>query len=103
MYPRHLLTSHFWTLQQRQEFAIVMLKTRLEYNRKVFRALQTKLDKIITHDLYDQWSYILGQLGSGRHPNPNEIIAVKELFSQSPYNTTSLTHTHVVSDRDLTF
>lgn len=44
MYPRHLLTYHFWNLQQRVEFQELFLKERTSYNRKIFRLMQSKLE-----------------------------------------------------------
>lgn len=104
MYPRHLLTSHFWTLQQRNEFAIIKMKSRLEYNLGVLRYLQAKLSECKqTDELYDKWKHILGQLGSGTHPTSTEILAAKDVFARPPYNTRSLGSTHVVIDRRFIF
>lgn len=97
MYPRLLLTSHFWTLQQRNEFAIIFLRNRLEYNRSVLRLLQAKKKQIKNDDLYANWQQVLGQLGSGLHPTANEIVAIKDLFRRPPYSTNSLGSIHIVS------
>lgn len=97
MYPRYFLTHHFWTLQQRSEFAVMNLRDRLSHNLPVFRALQSKLSSLKNDRHYDQWDEILGKLGSGVHPTANEIISVKDLFSEAPYKTTSLNYTHIVS------
>lgn len=97
MYPRHFLTQHFWTLQQRSEFAVMNLRDRLAYNRSVFRKLQNKLETLKNDRHYDQWAEILGKLGSGVHPTTQEIINIKGLFAEPPYKTTSLSYPHVVS------
>lgn len=97
MYPRYFLTHHFWTLQQRSEFAVINLRDRLLYNRNVFRDLQSKLEQVKNDDQYEQWSSILGKLGSGLHPTIDEILSVEKLFTEPPYNTKSLNYTHVVS------
>lgn len=97
MYPRKLLTYHFWTLQQRSEFAVINLSDRLSYNRKVFRSLQAKLPQIKNDKNYVKWKHILGLIGSGLHPSAEEIISVKELFAEVPYKTKSLSYAHIVS------
>lgn len=97
MYPRKLLTSHFWTLQQRNEFAILCIKERIAYNRRVFRFLQEKLPILKNDRHYEQWRHILGLLGSGKHPTAHELLAIKDLFAEAPYKTRSLPYTHVVS------
>lgn len=98
MYPRFFLTHHFWTLQQRSEFAVINLRERLVHNRAIFRALQSKLTSLTDDKHYEQWKEILGKLGSGVHPTADEIIAVKQLFAESPYKTRSLSYTHIVSE-----
>lgn len=96
MYPRHFLTHHFWTLQQRSEFAVLNLRDRLSHNRPLLRHLQSSMSTLKNDRHYEQWRDILGKLGSGRHPTADEIIGVKELFSEAPYKTRSLSYTHVV-------
>lgn len=103
MYPRLFLTSHFWTLQQRNEFAITILKNRLEYNRCVFRLLQAKLKQIKNDNLYEKWQSLLGQLGSGLHPTSQDILVIRDLFERAPYNTRSLGSTHVVGNISIIF
>lgn len=97
MYPRYFLTSHFWTLQQKSEFAVMNLRDRLSHNRPVFRAIQSKLSSLKNDRHYDQWAEILGKLGSGVHPTVDEILSVKELFAEAPYKTSSLNYAHIVS------
>lgn len=99
-YPRYFLTHHFWTLQQRSEFAVMNLRDRLTYNRFVFRDLQSKLSTLKNDRHYEQWRDILGKLGSGLHPTTDDIINVRELFSEPPYKSGSLSYAHIVSELD---
>lgn len=46
MFPRKLLTYHFWSLQQRSEFALMDLKRRLISYRPVLRCMQARLRTI---------------------------------------------------------
>lgn len=94
MYPRHLLTSHFWSLQQRVEFQELFLKERTKYNKKIFRKLQENLDA--THK---EFNYVLGLLGSGTHPTADEILSVQDIFKDAPYRINSLSSSHLVSAR----
>ncbi|KAJ8932599.1 hypothetical protein NQ318_023381 [Aromia moschata] len=80
MFPRYLLCSHFYTLQQKSEFGLIALKQRLNHNRPVFRHLQSQLGFLKCHELHDAWSTVLGKLGSGLQPSPEEILRCKELF-----------------------
>lgn len=94
MFPRTFLTSHFWTLQQRASFQEDALRERITYNRKVFRCMQTKLEKLPSHD-YQRMGYVLGLLGSGTHPTAQDIIEIKDIFEKPPFNLHSLTAKHL--------
>lgn len=94
MYPRHLLTSHFWSIQQRVEFQELFLKERTSYNRKIFRLLQSKLEATHLSGYYKTWNYVLGLLGSGTHPSAEEILSVKQIFNETPYHIESLSSSH---------
>lgn len=98
MYPRHFLTHHFWTLQQRSEFAVINLRDRLVYNRPVLRHLQSNMSTLKNDRHYERWRDILGKLGSGLHPSVEDIIRVNELFAEPPYKMKSLGYTHIVSE-----
>lgn len=95
MYPRHLLTSHFWSIQQKNEFQELFLKERTSHNRKILRVLQSKLDATRLSSCHKKWNYVLGLLGSGTHPTAEEILSVQEIFNESPYNIETLTSSHL--------
>lgn len=96
MYPRHLLTSHFWSLQQRVEFQELFLKERTAHNKNIFRRLQVCLDETNRSPFHKEFNYLLGLLGSGTHPNAEEILMVKEIFNHPPYSLSSLSSSHLV-------
>lgn len=98
MYPRHLLTSHFWNLQQRIEFQELYLKDRTAYNRKLFRKLQENLGATQRLPYHKEFNYVLGLLGSGTHPSAEEILAVRDIFDAAPYDLNSLSSSHLVSN-----
>lgn len=104
MYPRLLLTQHFWSTEQRSEFNQYYLKDRLTYTRKVFRCLQEKLELIIPENKnHSKWTYILGLLGSGVHPTSEEILLVRRIFTEYPYHLDSLSSKHLVFLKKLYF
>lgn len=97
MYPRTFLTSHFWSIQQKVDFAQLDLKQRLQYNRRVFRCMQAKLDAMrkSKDPQFGKVSYILGLLGSGLHPTAAEILDVKDLFTRAPFGLRHLSSVHL--------
>lgn len=95
LFPRYFLSSHFWSLQQRIDFALSHHKKRLYNYRPVFRHLQAKLSTINDSDLKVKWANILHQVGSGVHPPVSEILDVKPLFVNEPYNLRTLSSSHL--------
>lgn len=94
-FPRQLLTSHFWSLQQRAEFSMMEQKQRLRHNKPVFRSLQFQLEKVEDHPLFDKWSYCIRLLGSGLHPTPLQLVECKQLFAEYPYHLSQLYSSHL--------
>lgn len=94
-----MLSSHFWSIQQRAEFSTQELKERLKYNKPVFRSIQAKLDSIPDVDIRNKFTRIIALLGSGVHPRPEEVLDCKQLFTDGPYQLSHLTYTHLVSHR----
>lgn len=95
-YPRQMLCTHFWTIQQRSEFQIYYLRQRLLNHRPTFRCVQEQLDTLKEHRLYNDWAEVLGLVGSGAQPSTEQIISCKELFESGPYQIEHLTGSHVV-------
>lgn len=96
MFPRQLLSSHFWSIQQKFEFYVDILEQRLKYNLNVFRFIQAKLSTIKEQKDYDRFKQILGLLSSGLHPTVEEILAVRDIFEKAPYDLYSLPRSHLV-------
>ncbi|EFN87522.1 LETM1 domain-containing protein 1 [Harpegnathos saltator] len=94
-FPRYLLTSHFWTLQQKLEFMLHDHKRRLRHNRPLFRCMQAELKTIGDQTLRIKWRDVIACLGSGTHPTTNDIIACSVLFSGPPYSLDVLKRKHM--------
>lgn len=97
LFPRQLLCQHFWTLQQRTEFAMERLRIRLYNYRPVFRCVQAQLDTLKGREEHEHWAYVLGLLGSGMHPKPEDIVKSIDLFRGDPYHLSYLYPGHVVN------
>ncbi|XP_069674389.1 LETM1 domain-containing protein 1 isoform X2 [Periplaneta americana] len=95
LFPRHLLCHHFWTLQQRMEFAMETQRKKLYNYKPVFRCLQAQLDTLQGRAEHNNWGYVLGLLGSGVHPKPEDIVKSIHLFRGDPYHLAYLYPGHV--------
>lgn len=95
-FPKQLLTSHFWNLQQKTEFRIFYLQKRLMNHRQVFRHLQAHLCDIDNKVLREKWATTLGLIGSGVQPTIEDILECKDLFQEEPYHLSHLSRKHIV-------
>jgi len=93
--PRHLLSYHFWTLQQRREFAAIKLKKRLYNARPVFRCLQAPLYSIKEPTDREKFQRVFFKLGSGIHPTTQEIIDLIPTFRDEIFHINALYSKHV--------
>ncbi|XP_011868765.1 PREDICTED: LETM1 domain-containing protein 1 isoform X2 [Vollenhovia emeryi] len=94
-FPRYLLTSHFWTLQQKLEFMLSGHKARLKHNRSLFRCMQAELKGIKNEALRIKWRDAIACLGSGTHPTTKNIVVCSKLFSGPPYSLGNLKRKHL--------
>lgn len=99
MFPKICLTSHFWSAEQKSQYTQDLLRKRLLHNKPIFRHLQSQVNflKINSHPLFMPWAQVLGKLGSGVHPTPDQILECKELFCDEPYHLFYLSRNHIVS------
>ncbi|PSN35206.1 LETM1 domain-containing protein 1 [Blattella germanica] len=95
LFPRQLLCHHFWTLKQRSDFAMIGQRKRLYNYKPVFRCVQAQLDTIKNREDHANWAYVLGLLGSGLHPKPEDILKSINLFRGDPYHLAYLYPGHV--------
>jgi len=96
-FPRHLLTSHYWTLQQKLEFMLFDVKRKLKHNKPLFKCMQAELETIKDETLKIKWQNAMACLDNGTHPSVKDIIACCELFSGIPYSLNVLKRKHLVS------
>nr|XP_027203345.1 LETM1 domain-containing protein 1-like [Dermatophagoides pteronyssinus] len=95
-FPKQLLSSHYWTIQQRTKFSIDDHRRKLYHYRPLFRSLQKRLDSIESPYLRGKCRYVFTRLGSGTHPNVDDIIHLKPLFIEQPFGLRSLSQQHLV-------
>lgn len=101
-FPRIFLTSQFWDIKQRLDFALIDHKNRLKHNKPLLRCVQASLKEIEDVDLKNKWNDVIATLGSGRHPTPQDIIDCKILFRETPYSLKTIGRKHVVRTKALT-
>jgi len=89
-FPKYLLSSHFWSLQQRFNFALEDHTKSLHYFKPTFRSMQSRVSSVQDVNLRASMNVILSKLASGVHPSVEEILAVKVLFKGEPFHLSCL-------------
>jgi hypothetical protein len=72
------------------------LRRRLYNYKPVFRCVQAQLDALKGREEHEHWAYVLGLLGSGVHPKPEDVVKSIDLFRGDPYHLSYLYPGHVV-------
>lgn len=96
LFPRQLLTSHFWNDEQKAKFDEVYLKKRIKHQVPVYNYLKKHLPWSSSHPLQDEWSQVIKYIDKGEHPLTGEILNCKELFCNQPYGLIYLKSRHKV-------
>lgn len=94
--PKLLLSSHFWSLQQRHDFALQDHRKAVQSSRPTFRSMQARIASVENEALREKLSGILAKLASGVHPTVSEIVAIKVLFHDEPFHLNRLYSPHKV-------
>ena len=96
--PKQLLSTHFWSLQQRHDFALQDHKKCVQHFRPIFRCMQARIPSVSDDtNLQVKLSKILSKLASGVHPTVEEILEVKILFQLEPFHLNCLYPRHKAS------
>lgn len=97
VFPKQFLSSHYWSIDQRNRFAVQDHTKKLYHYRPVFRHLQKRLDTFKNDpEMFEKSLKIFAKLGSGTHPSVDEVIEIKNLFIDYPYGLNSLSRQHLV-------
>jgi len=102
LYPKHLLSSHFWTTALKAEVMSEAVQRRHKYYRSVFRYLQRGLEVHKGKPLYQSCIAALRKLAvEGKHPSEAEILALAPLFSARGRGVFSLANVNSLHVRQL--
>lgn len=108
MYPRLLLSSHFWTPEQRFNYQLEDYTSRISHNKLLFsefkhgleprpQLIRIKKDKEDLLDCRQKCKQIIDKLADGSHPSPSELLSVRPIFTEKPFGINYLHDSHLVS------
>lgn len=95
-FPHKILTSHYWSIQDKLNFMLSEHKNRIKHFKPLLRCLQSQVNKVQDTNLQKQLKKIIAHLGSGTHPTPDSVLKCKTLFSASPFALKKLKRKHMV-------
>ena len=96
-FPHLILTSHYWSIEDKLNFMLKKHKRRLAHNRPLLRCVQNEVKTIEDTELQKALNNVIAPINSGTHPTINDIVKCKKLFSGSPYSLNCIRRKHVVS------
>ncbi|XP_050418146.2 LETM1 domain-containing protein 1 [Patella vulgata] len=95
MFPRFLLSHHFWTPEQRIQFYTQDLKKQIEHYSPIIQSLKFHSRHITDDNLQKKIRKIVGKLEHNVLPTTDEILQVKSLFNGSPYHIDRISITYL--------
>ncbi|OXU25443.1 LETM1 domain-containing protein 1 [Nasonia vitripennis] len=94
-FPHVLLTSHYWSIEDKLNFMLKEHKKRLQHNKPLLRCVQSQVKTIQDTESRATFKNIIACLGSGTHPTIDDILYCKKLFSGPPYSLKCMKRKHV--------
>jgi len=94
-FPKYLLSSHFWSTQQKLKFLMEKQKLKIYHYGHVFRFLQQNTNHIRNQQMKQLVQHCLQKLESGHHPTVREVMAIKTVFEFEPFSLKSLQSSHL--------
>ncbi|XP_043203179.1 LETM1 domain-containing protein 1-like [Amphibalanus amphitrite] len=95
LFPRQLLCRHFWSLQQRSDFALYEHKRRLAHHLSAFRHLQARRHLVTPESARLSLKHVFTLLGSGQVPCSADILALRPIFEGGPFSLERLSAVQV--------
>ncbi|KAI0219858.1 hypothetical protein LSAT2_028626 [Lamellibrachia satsuma] len=96
LFPRQLLCRHFWTPEQRIDFALFYLKRRLYYYPSILHYMERHTSTIKDLGKRKVFEDILLKLERGAAPSVDELLDSKDLFVGQPFGLDYLTKVHKI-------
>ncbi|CAN8003536.1 unnamed protein product [Ixodes pacificus] len=94
LFPKQLLTWHFWSLEQRVDFSVATQRKKVSNYLPVFRYMQANVPK---GEEGQKLLRIFHKLGSGTHPTVEDILDAKQYFIDKPLALSKLSRKHLSS------
>ncbi|CAH1788570.1 unnamed protein product, partial [Owenia fusiformis] len=83
-FPRQFLSYHFWSTEQKKDFALHYHSQRVAQHKPIIKGLAAKVKKIKDTDSREKLEKILQRIKAKSHPSVDEILAASHLFQEKP-------------------
>ncbi|XP_025207943.1 LETM1 domain-containing protein 1 [Melanaphis sacchari] len=94
MFPKYLLSEHFWTDEQLKEYWIKDQQNSFEHNTRVFEHLSLMAEEC-SDDMLLKWFRVIECLGAGGVSPVEDIIQAIPVFTMFPYHFSTLPRQHI--------
>jgi len=94
LFPKYLLSEHFWTDDQLKEYWIEEKTKLFEHNIRVFEHLSLMAEEC-SDDMLLKWFRVIECLGAGGISPVDDIIQAIPVFTMFPYHFSTLPRQHI--------
>lgn len=94
-FPKQLLSSHFWTLQQKNEFHRAFLNDRTKHNIPIMLQLYKSIEDQRDDKNFELLRTFLKGVENEKKPTASQILELRSFFSGRPYNLSYLREKHI--------
>jgi len=95
VFPRFLLSQHFWTANQRLEFGRIKMKEKLINYDHVVNYMDLLCQYIDDSQAEKEMRFIIHKLDNSIHLTPKEILDKLPYFAGKPYRIESMSIRHI--------
>lgn len=94
-FPRHFLSSHFWTPEQKQEFALLCHQRRVAYYRTLLRNLKRCAKKrLAAGEKRTNVISLVRKVEAGQIPTLEELKNIESYFQSQPFDLEYFSRSH---------
>ncbi|ESO84564.1 hypothetical protein LOTGIDRAFT_236224 [Lottia gigantea] len=90
MFPRYLLSHHFWTRKQKEEFYNQDLKKQLAHCPDILKFFNSYSKHIEDKNLQERVRHMVQEIKMKQFQNGEKILEIQPLFNGKPYNLDKL-------------
>ncbi|KAL0280140.1 UNVERIFIED_CONTAM: hypothetical protein PYX00_001522 [Menopon gallinae] len=95
MFPKTTLSHHFWSDEQKEEFALIDHKRKIKLYKPLLSYMCCRMNYVKESSIKYQFASLLEDLEKGINPQIETILKCKQIFEEAPFSIQHLSTSHV--------